>query len=125
MILDTCAVLWLASGSSKISRKTLDRINREPAIYVSAITSFEIALKTANGKLSLPLPVRDWFDQVVEKHGLSIISLDPKICIEAAHLPPNHDDPCDRFIVSTAKINGWIVVTADERFESYGVEVCC
>ena len=34
-----------------------------------------------------------------------------------------HDDPCDRFIIATAKLNNLTVVTTDERFAEYGVEV--
>ena len=45
------------------------------------------------------------------------------VCIAAAELPSLHDDPCDRFIIATAKLNDWTVVTADERFEKYGVTV--
>ena len=47
MILDTCALLWLASGDKKISRSTLKQINEASAVYVSAISGFEISLKTS------------------------------------------------------------------------------
>ena len=40
MILDTCALLWLACGSKKLSRSTLKEINGSSAVYVSAISGF-------------------------------------------------------------------------------------
>ena len=125
MILDTCALLWLASGSKKLSRSALKEINVASAVYVSAISGFEISLKAGAGKLELSHPVEEWFKQVAEHHGLTILPLDLAVCIAAAKLPPIHDDPFDRFIIATAKLNDLTVVTADERFEEYGVTVLC
>jgi PIN domain nuclease of toxin-antitoxin system len=123
MILDTCALLWLASGDKKLSRAVLKEINEAAAVYVSAISGFEIALKAARGKLKLPFPPQEWFEKVVEHHGLAVLPLDLNVCIAAAQLPPFHDDPCDRFIIANAKLHDLAVVTSDERFEKYRVTV--
>src|SRR5580658_2070189 len=123
MILDTCALLWLASGDKKLSRSALKQINESPAVYVSAISGFEISIKVAKGKLRLPNPPQEWFENVVEHHGLTLLPLELDVCIAAAQLPPIHDDPCDRFIIAAAKRSGLEVVTADERFEEYGLTV--
>jgi PIN domain nuclease of toxin-antitoxin system len=123
MILDTCALLWLATGSKKLHRAVLKEINEASAVYVSAISGFEIGLKTSKGKLELSLPVKEWFERVAEHHGLTVLPLELDICIAAAALPPIHDDPFDRFIIATAKIHDLPVVTADENFEKYGLIV--
>ena len=125
MILDTCALLWLASGDKKLSRAALKEINEAPVVYVSAISGFEIALKAARGKLRLPRPAGEWFEKIVEHHGLTVLPLELDVCIAAAGLPPLHDDPCDRFIIAAAKTHDWSVVTADGWFEKYGVDVLC
>jgi PIN domain nuclease of toxin-antitoxin system len=123
VILDTCALLWLASGNRKLSRAALKEINAAPAVYVSAISGFEISLKTSAGRLELSHPVEAWFEQVTEHHGLTVLPLGLDVCLAAAKLPPIHDDPFDRFIIAAAKLNDWAVVTTDERFEEYGVTV--
>lgn len=123
MILDTCALLWLASGNKKLTRATLKQINDSPAVYISAISGFEIAIKSVRGKLKLPIPPAEWLTKVVEHHGLTVLPLDLDVCIKAAQLPPIHDDPCDRFIIAAAKLNDLPVVTADEQFEKYGLTV--
>jgi PIN domain nuclease of toxin-antitoxin system len=125
VILDTCALLWLASRDKKLSRSALKQINEAPAVYVSAISGFEIAIKVAKGKLQLPGPPQEWFERIVEHHGLAVLPLELKVCIAAAQLPPIHEDPCDRFIIAAAKMNDLVVVTADERFEQYGLSVLC
>lgn len=125
MILDTCALLWLASGDKKLSRSVLKQINGAPVVCVSAISGFEIAIKVARGKLKLPYPPKEWFEKVISHHGLSVLPLELDICIAAAQLPPIHDDPCDRFIIAAAKAGNLPIVTADEQFEAYGVRVLC
>jgi Uncharacterized protein conserved in bacteria len=123
MILDTCALLWLASGDKKLSRFALKKINEASAVYLSAMSGFEVAIKVTKGKLQLPHPPRSWVEKVAEHHGLTILPLDLNVCMAAAELPRIHDDPCDRFIIATAKLHDLTVVTADEQFEKYGVAV--
>ena len=123
MILDTCALLWLASGDKKLSRFALKKINEASVVYVSAMSGFEVAIKVTKGKLKLPHPPRPWFEKVVEHHGLTILPLDLNVCMAAAELPRIHDDPCDRFIIAAARLHDLTVVTVDEQFEKYGVAV--
>jgi PIN domain nuclease of toxin-antitoxin system len=124
MILDTCALLWLAEGGGRLTPPTLKAINEATAVHVSAISGFEVSIKATQGKLKLPLPPKEWFKSIVEHHGLNVIPLDLDVCILSAELPLIHNDPCDRFIIMTAKLNNLTVVTSDERFEKYGVKVC-
>ena len=121
MILDTCALLWLAAGDKNLSRAAVRKIGESPAVYVSAISGFEVAIKAARGKLMLPLRPQDWFDRVIEHHDLTVLPLSLDICIAGVELPALHHDPCDRFIIATAKLRDLTVVTADDRFEKYGV----
>jgi len=123
VILDTCALLWLASGDKALSRAALKQINEAPAIYLSAISGFEIATKGAKGKLHLSFPTLEWVNKVIEHHGITVLPVDLPVCVKAAQLPRIHDDPCDRFIIATAQLNAVAVVTRDERFERYGVTV--
>ena len=123
MLLDTCALLWLAEGGLQFSAETRDHIENAPVVYVSAISAFEIAVKCRSGKLRLPVPAAEWFQAVVDHHGLAVRSLDWEVCMAAVELPPIHKDPCDRFIIATAKRGHMPVVTGDAVFSSYGIEV--
>jgi len=123
MLLDTCGLLWLAHDQEKVSEETLRGINEAPVVYVSAITSFEIGLKHRSGKLKLPILPRAWFGEVVKHHDISVIDVDADTCLRATELPAIHKDPCDRFIIATALIRGLPVVTADQRFQAYGIKV--
>ena len=123
MLLDTCALLWLAGNQRNLSRDVLERIEESSSVYISAITCFEIALKCKSGKLKLPVPPKSWLDLVLEHHDISVIDISRDVSLLSADLPPYHKDPCDRFIIATAIINSFPVVTADENFMKYGVSV--
>jgi PIN domain nuclease of toxin-antitoxin system len=123
MLLDTCALLWLAEGAERLSAEAREHIECAAQVYVSAISAFEIGLKCRSGKLKLPVPPAEWFESISDHHGIEVIPLDWNICVAATDLPPIHRDPCDRFIVATAKLRRLPVVTADPVFSSYGVEV--
>ncbi len=123
IVLDTCAVLWLAAGSPRLSEEVRRRIDEEPVVAISSISAFEIALKYRDGKLALPLPPREWWKRVLDHHRLDLLQLEPEILFTAVGLPPVHRDPADRFIIATAIIRDASVVTADARFSDYGVTV--
>ena len=75
MILDTCALLWLAQGEGELSETALQRIDVALVVYVSAISSFEIGIKVQKGKLALPARPADWFTAVLTHHNLEVLPL--------------------------------------------------
>jgi len=123
MILDTCALLFLASGDARLSRTARDRLAAEPTRWFCAISSFEIALKVRQGKLDLPLAPLQWLREVEGRYGLTEVPLDSALCAAAAELPLHHRDPFDRFIIAAALHLRVPVVTIDEKFSAYGVDV--
>lgn len=122
MLLDTCALLWLALGSGVLSSNTLQKLAGAPFVYVSAISGFEIGIKYKKGKLELPTTPLDWFKVIIEHHDLQVLPLDLEICMRSTQLPPVHNDPCDRMIIATAQIHRLPVVTADPIFKNYQIE---
>ena len=125
LLLDTCALLWLASGDRALSEKARSLIEDAQVLYVSPVTAWEIAVKTAKGKIQLPLSPREWFDAVVRLYDITVLKLTADDMLKSAELPWLHKDPADRFIIATALKNGFMVVTADGNFGKYGVKTVC
>jgi PIN domain nuclease of toxin-antitoxin system len=122
VILDTCALLWLAQGGGELSGAVLQRIDAAPAVYVSAISGFEIGIKVQKGKLQLPARPLDWFMAVLAHHDIEVLPLDLAVCIRSTELPTIHADPCDRMIIAAAQVHHFPVVTTDPIFSRYGIE---
>jgi len=123
LLLDTCALIWLATDAPELSAQTRAAIDAADTIWVSPISAWEISLKTARETLELPLPPKEWFDRVLDHHHLSLAKLSVEILVAANALPWHHRDPADRFIIATARELKATVVTADRRFPLYDIDV--
>jgi len=123
VILDTCGLIWLAMGSKDLSVETRRAINAADVVQVSAISAVEIGSKYSSGELDLPCDPEKWYLDVLAHHQVNEIPVDGRVAMASTKLPRIHKDPCDRIIIATAKLLGLRVVTADERFRSYGVEI--
>jgi PIN domain nuclease of toxin-antitoxin system len=120
LLLDTCALLWLASDQKKLSLRAKKEIEKNAqALFVSSITAFEIAIKSRNRKLELPLPALDWFSEALVFHGIHEIPLTSSIAISSVQLPLLHNDPCDRIIIATSILNTMKIVTSDKLITIY------
>ena len=119
-ILDTCTLLWLVADQSSLSATAANLIKKNPAeLFVSAISAFEIALKSRNNKLELPLPALDWYQQVLIFHGIHEIPVSGEISAGSALLPVLHNDPCDRIIIASAMLNRMTIITPDQHIRAY------
>jgi PIN domain nuclease of toxin-antitoxin system len=123
MILDTCALLFLASGDRRLSRSARDRLSTESVRWFCAISAFELALKCREGKLQLPLAPLKWLRALESRYALTELPLSSTLCAAAAELPLHHRDPFDRFIIAGALDLRVPVVTVDPKFSPYGVEI--
>lgn len=72
-------------------------------------------------RITLSLPVQRWRDIVLETSGFIESPLSGEIAIESVTLPGKfHNDPADRMLIATARLNGWTLATRDEKILSYG-----
>jgi len=125
LLLDTCAVIWLATGSDSLSTVARLAVEEASEVFVSPVSAWEIALKYNNGKLQLPCEPEKWFDHALEVLDLKLMPSNHHTAMRSTNLPKHHNDPCDRMIIQTAMDYGLTVVTGDKRFHEYGVEVIC
>jgi PIN domain nuclease of toxin-antitoxin system len=121
LLLDTCALLWLAQGGGALSARAVAAIDEAGMVFISAITAFECTLKYHQRKLELPAPPQIWLNEVLSHHRVEVLPLDLETCVASAELAWHHRDPADRFIIATAKLRQLAIVTGDRSFSLYGV----
>jgi PIN domain nuclease of toxin-antitoxin system len=127
VLLDTCAVIWLANGD-RLRRQATDAIvaaGLGDGIFVSPVSAWEVGLLSrprVRGNVApqfLPDP-KAWFARVMAGPGLKPAPFTPDIAIDASHLPDDpHGDPADRLIIATARQLGIPIVTRDSRILAY------
>lgn len=123
ILLDTCALIRLASGAGELSNAAMDVIAQSPLAYVSPISLWEIALKVKSGNLVIAGDPETFFSDVIENYDLTVLPLSLEVMVRSVNLPEIHKDPADRFIIASALLNGFSVITTDRRFPEYGVNV--
>ncbi|MFH0924633.1 MAG: type II toxin-antitoxin system VapC family toxin [bacterium] len=120
IILDTCTLLWLVADHKRLSTKAKSSIMQNAgSIFVSSISAFEIAIKSRNGKLKLPMPIYKWFFEALKFHGIHEIPINSDIAINSACLPQLHNDPCDRIIIASAIQSSMVIITCDKLISQY------
>ena len=67
LLLDSHILLWWLADDPRLSRKARRFIERADVVYVSAATTWELALKASLGKLKMP----EGFVETVEEEGFT------------------------------------------------------
>jgi PIN domain nuclease of toxin-antitoxin system len=123
-LLDTHCWLWQASDPDRLSHEARELLG-DPAneILVSAASSWEIAIKYATGRLSLPEPPQEFVPKRFDLTGASPLAIEHAHAVRVAELPMHHKDPFDRMLIAQAQVEGTPIMTVDRRFEPYDVDV--
>jgi len=73
-VLDTHAFIWLMQGSKELtgdSIKTIESYGHNHALYLSAISLWEVAMLEKKGRIILHQPCHQWLSQALEVPGLT------------------------------------------------------
>jgi PIN domain nuclease of toxin-antitoxin system len=120
VLLDTCTLLWLVGAAEQLSAEARSAIEQSTgALFVSAITAFEIGVKHRKRALQLPLDPVTWYAEALAFHGLCECPVTGVIAGRSTQLPRLHADPCDRILVATAGEHGWTLLTPDPLIQQY------
>jgi PIN domain nuclease of toxin-antitoxin system len=117
LLLDTHIVLWSLSDDAKLRPEVRAAMTEAEALFVSAVSIWEIAVKRALGKLRAPQDLAE----VLLRTGVRPLSVTWAHAAAVAELPPHHGDPFDRLLIAQAKGEGLTMVTEDRSFAPYDV----
>jgi PIN domain nuclease of toxin-antitoxin system len=114
--------LWAVSDAPELSdyaRELLQDPDNE--VYLSSVSTWEIAIKHALRKLPLPQPAAKFVPTERKRHGIDSLSLDEEATLYLSRLPLLHRDPFDRMLVCQAVVQHLAIMTPDELIEQYPV----
>jgi PIN domain nuclease of toxin-antitoxin system len=86
-------------------------------VFVSAASAWEIAIKSALGKIVARAPLGD----AIRDYGFLPLAISVEHGDALRTLPPHHRDPFDRMLIAQADIERLTIVSRDPAFRPYGV----
>ncbi len=123
LLLDTHVLLWWLADDPALGKKARAAISdAQHSVWVSAASVWEIAIKSALGRLSMPGPVAEVLPRALSNNDFSPLAITVEHALCAGDLPPIHADPFDRMLVAQAITHAWTLVTADAIVARYPVK---
>jgi len=120
LLLDTQCWLWTFSSPERLNAAALNAISQESnEILLSVASIWELGMKVAIGKLSLPEPVDAYLAKRLTSLRAKPLNITATHALRAASLPPHHKDPFDRLLIAQAQTENITIVTTDLAFNQY------
>lgn len=121
LLLDTCALLWwLEEALPEAVAAQLLEVGLEGALYVSAVSIWEIGLLARRGRIDLRPDQDAWLARVRASPVLRETPLTADRALASSFLPGDlHADPADRMLAATARDMDAVLVTRDARLLAY------
>lgn len=121
LLLDTHVLVWSQEFPERIGPKTkrslLDPGNE---ICVSPFSTLELARLVSMGHVTFKIGLDAWLANSLVLLKARSLAFDHRIALAAYDLPGAfHKDPADRVLVATARVEGAILITADELILKY------
>jgi PIN domain nuclease of toxin-antitoxin system len=122
LLLDTHAVIWWFQGNARLPQRVRDAIEREAtAVFVSAVSAFEIALKHRLGKLPEASAFARRFEPMVREQGFEPLAVTVSHGLAAGGLAIAHRDPFDRLLIAQALAEDMLLASNERLFDETGV----
>ncbi len=118
LLLDTRVLIWWDEGAS-LSQRAGRAIAEANEVYVSAVSAWEIAIKSSLGRIRTTRTV----SQAASDSGFTELPVTITHAERVAKLPWHHRDPFDRLLVAQAISERLTLVTRDRSLARYRIPV--
>jgi len=122
-LIDTHIFLWWNTEDAQLSPRARKIIaDGKNEIFLSAASAWEIAIKTAKGRLVLPEEPALYVTSRMSLHRFQPLPVQISHALRVYELPPHHADPFDRLLVAQCQMESLALITKDEEIRRYEVE---
>jgi PIN domain nuclease of toxin-antitoxin system len=124
LLIDTACWLWSLTEPEHLNEGARDMLsNPAQDLFLSAASSWEIAIKCALGKLSLPESPEKYVPARMAAFNIMGLPVNHSHALRVFTLAPHHRDPFDRILIAQAQIEAMAILTADRAFGDYDVKI--
>ena len=122
VLVDTHCWLWWVSAPQKLNLPAKQVLSStEHILFLSVVSSWEIAIKFSLRKLTLPEPPTIYVPTRLADQGMFPLPVNQAHALQVEKLPWHHKDPFDRLLVAQAQVEGCSLVSCDTAFDTYSV----
>jgi PIN domain nuclease of toxin-antitoxin system len=121
LLVDTHVFLWLQTDPERLGEHLGIVEDTRTDLLLSAVSSWEIAIKYQLGKLPLPEAPERWVPDRMRAIHAQALAVEHPHALAVATLPQLHRDPFDRLLVAQATLLGLTIITADPAVAQYPV----
>ena len=123
LLLDTHVLVWSLIEPSRVPERAARLITDESnEVYWSAASSWELAIKSALGRIRFAEPVARLIPRVLLEQSIRSLPVEQSHALAVADLDLHHRDPFDRLLVAQCKLEKLALVSGDARLDAYGIE---
>lgn len=123
-LLDTMVWLWSVGPVENIGDAGLQILEDGSLdVYLSVVSSWEIAIKTRLGKYKLPESPDRYLPKKLAQQGIRPLQVTLDHSLKVASLPLHHHDPFDHLLIAQAIVEQMVILTSDRVFAKYPVQV--
>jgi PIN domain nuclease of toxin-antitoxin system len=123
VLIDTQSFIWFIEDDAKMPIKIKNFMNNKDNVLLLSIASlWEITIKMSIGKLKMQKNINDLIKDILED-GFKILSIKPEHLLNLSKLEFIHKDPCDRMIISQGIAENISIVSSDNIFKEYPIQV--
>lgn len=123
VLLDTHTFLWWNMDDPILSTGVKELIgDGENEVYLSAVSVWEIVIKTAKGRLVLPESPVEYIPGRMRHYRFLPLPVEISHATQVFELPPIHNDPFDRLLIAQSLCESIPLVTRDEEIRQYDLE---
>ena len=123
-LLDTHIFLWWNLGNGQLSERVVDIISDgSNEIYLSAVSAWEIAIKVAKKRLTIPEEPARFVPSRMRLHGFQPMLIQIHHATQVYGLPLHHADPFDRLLIAQSQVESMPLISVDTNIMNYDVEV--
>lgn len=124
LLLDTHVFIWWFNEPEKLSKKVLAACeDNKNELTLSVASIWEMQVKMQLGKLRLTHSIKDLISTHQATYDLQILPIELNHVLALDDLPVHHRDPFDRILIAQASAEKQVIVTRDQIFKEYPVEL--
>lgn len=123
ILLDTHILIWYAEGNNRLSLKAKVALENSDNIkFVSVVSLWEIVVKANSNKVEFKQTFKE-VNKFLINNKIKLISINIEHLNTLLTLPQYHKDPFDRLLIAQAITENLTIISADQYFKAYPIDV--